>query len=69
MPVNATDIFAEKQKNDFLCILKNRREVHEISPKICTQMGDGYGFFASVRDGVSTQHAFRIDESRTHSRC
>jgi hypothetical protein len=23
-------------------------------------MGDGYDFFASVRDGVSIQHAFRL---------
>jgi hypothetical protein len=40
--------------------LKSRREDHEISPQFRTQMGDGYDFFASVRDGVSIQHAFSL---------
>ena len=40
--------------------LKSRREDYEISPQLRTQMGDGYDFFASVRDGVSIQHAFSL---------
>ena len=46
-----------------LCVpifLKSRREDYESSPQFRTQMGDGYDFFASVRDGVSIQHAFRL---------
>ena len=31
-----------------------------LAAKAPTQMGDGYDFFASVRDGVSIQHAFRL---------
>jgi hypothetical protein len=49
---------------DYLCriklFLKSRREDYEISPQFRTQMGVGYDFFASVRDGVSIQHAFRL---------
>jgi hypothetical protein len=37
-----------------------RREDYEVSPQFRTQMGDGYVFFASVRDGVSIQHAFSL---------
>jgi hypothetical protein len=59
-----------KQKANFLCFfLKSRREDYEISPQFRTQIDDGYDFFASVRDGVSIQHAFRsLDESRTRRR-
>jgi hypothetical protein len=35
-------------------------EDYEISPQFRSQIGDGYDFFASVRDGVSIQHAFRL---------
>ena len=54
--------------------LKSRSEDYELSPQFRTQMGDGYDFLASVRDGVSIQHVFRltnlvlVDESRTRSR-
>ena len=40
--------------------MKSRREDYEGSPQFRTQMGDGYDFFASVRDGVSIQHAFHL---------
>ena len=53
-------IFEKQKKANFLCFLKSRREDYEISPQFRTQMGDGYDFFASVRDGVSIQHAFRL---------
>jgi hypothetical protein len=54
-------IFGKQKKANFLCFfLKSRREDYEISPQFRTQMGDGYDFFASVRDGVSIQHAFRL---------
>jgi hypothetical protein len=43
----------EKKKPTFFVFLKSRREDCEISPQFRTQMGDGYDFFASVRDGVS----------------
>jgi hypothetical protein len=49
----------EKKKN-FLCFLKSHREDYDISLKLRIQIGDGYDFFASVRDGVSIQHAFRL---------
>jgi hypothetical protein len=49
-----------KQKKTFFVFLKSRREDYESSPQFRTQMGDGYDFFASVRDGVSIQHAFRL---------
>ena len=44
----------------FFVFLKSRREDYEISPQFRTQMGDGYDFFASVRDGVSIQRAFSL---------
>jgi hypothetical protein len=50
----------KNKKASFLCFLKSRREDYEISPQFRTQIGDGYDFFASVRDGVSIQHAFRL---------
>jgi hypothetical protein len=54
-------IFGKQKKANFLCFfLKSRREDYEISPQFRTQMGDGYDFFASVRDGVSIKHAFRL---------
>ena len=54
-------IFGKQKKANFLCLFfKSRREDYEISPQFRTQMGDGYDFFASVRDGVSIQHAFRL---------
>jgi hypothetical protein len=49
-----------KKKPTFFVFLKIRREVYEISPQFRIQMGDGYDFFASVRDGVSIQHAFSL---------
>ena len=53
-------IFGNKKNPTFFVFLKSRREDYEISPQFRTQMGDGYDFFASVRDGVSIQHAFRL---------
>jgi hypothetical protein len=54
-------IFGKQKKANFLFFfLKSRRKDYEISPQFRTQMGDGYDFFASVRDGVSLQHAFRL---------
>ena len=53
-------IFGKQKKANFLWFLKSRREDYEISPQFRTQMGDGYDFFASVRDGVSILHAFRL---------
>jgi hypothetical protein len=53
-------IFGKQKKANFLFFLKNRRKYYEISPQFRTQMGDGYDFFTSVRDGVSIQHAFRL---------
>jgi hypothetical protein len=49
-----------KKKPTFFVFLNSRREDYEISPQLRTQMGDGYDFFASVRDGVSIQHAFSL---------
>jgi hypothetical protein len=53
-------IFGKQKKANFLFFLKSRRKDYDISPQFRTQMGDGYDFFASVRDGVSIQHAFRL---------
>ena len=53
-------IFGKQKKANFFFFLKSRRKDYEISPQLRTQMGDGYDFFASVRDGVSIQHAFRL---------
>ena len=53
-------IFEKQKKANFLCFLKSRGEDYEISPQFRTQMGDSYDFFASVRDGVSIQHAFSL---------
>ena len=53
-------IFGKQKRANFLFFLKSRRKDYEISPQFRTQMGDGYDFFASVRDGVSIQHAFRL---------
>jgi hypothetical protein len=53
-------IFGKQKKPNFLFFLKSRRKDYDISPQFRTQMGDGYDFFASVRDGVSIQHAFRL---------
>jgi hypothetical protein len=50
----------KKKKPTFFVFMKSRREDYEGSPQFRTQMGDGYDFFASVRDGVSIQHAFRL---------
>jgi hypothetical protein len=50
----------QKKANFFLFFLKSRREDYEVSPQFRTQMGDGYDFFASVRDGVSIQHVFSL---------
>jgi hypothetical protein len=49
-----------KKKPTFFVFLKRRREDYEISPQFRTQMGDGYNFLASVRDGVGIQHAFSL---------
>jgi hypothetical protein len=53
-------IFVNKKEPTFFFFLKSRRKDYEISPQFRTQMGDGYDFFASVQDGVSIQHAFRL---------
>ena len=53
-------IFGKQKKPTFFVFLKSRREDYEISPQFRTQMGDGYDFFASVRDGVGIQHAFSL---------
>ena len=53
-------IFGKQKKPNFFVFLKSRRDDYEISPQFRTQMGDGYGFFASVPDGVSIQHAFSL---------
>jgi hypothetical protein len=55
-------IFGKQKKANFLFFFffKIRRKDYEISPQFRTQMGGGYDFFASVRDGVSIQHAFRL---------
>ena len=54
-------IFGKQKKANFLFFLKSCRKDYEISPQFRTQMGNGYDFFASVRDGVSIQlHAFRL---------
>jgi hypothetical protein len=53
-------IFGKQKKPTFFVFLKSRREDYEIFPQLRTQMGDGYDFFASVRDGVSIQHAFSL---------
>ena len=53
-------IFGKQKKANFVFFLKSRREDYEISPQFRTQMGDGYDFFATVRDGVSIQHAFSL---------
>ena len=53
-------IFEKQKQANSPCFLKSRREDYEISPQFRTQIGDGYDFFASVRDGVSIQHAFRL---------
>ena len=57
-------IFGKQKKANFVfcffVFLKSRREDYEVSPQFRTQMGDGYDFFASVRDGVSIQHAFSL---------
>jgi hypothetical protein len=34
-------------------------KITSFGKKCCTQMGAGYEFLASVRDGVSAQRAFR----------
>ena len=52
--------FGKQKKPTFFVFLKIRSEDYEISPQFRTQMGDEYDFFASVRDGVSIQHAFRL---------
>jgi hypothetical protein len=49
-------IFENKKEPTFFVFLKSRREDYEVSPPFRTQMGDGYDFFASVRDGVSIHH-------------
>ena len=54
-------LFLKNKKSQLsLFFLKSRGEDYDISPQFRTQMGDGYDFFASVRDGVSIQHAFRL---------
>ena len=53
-------VFENKKEPTFFVFLKSRREDYEVSPPFRTQMGDGYDFFASVRDGVSIQHAFSL---------
>ena len=61
MPDKRNKLFLKnKKKPTFFVFLKSRREDYEISPQFRTQMGVGYDFFASVRDGVSIQHAFRL---------
>ena len=50
-------IFGKQKKANFLCYFEKD---YEISPQFRTQMGDGYDFFASVRDGVSIQRAFSL---------
>ena len=57
--INATNYFWKTKKN-FICFFISRCEDYEISPQFCTQMGDGYDIFASVRNGVSIHHAFRL---------
>jgi hypothetical protein len=49
-----------KKKQTFFVFFISRREDYEISPQFRTQMGDGYDIFASVRNGVSIHHAFRL---------
>ena len=58
--INATNYFWKTKTTTFFVFLKSRREDYEISPQFRTQMGDGYDIFASVRNGVSIHHAFRL---------
>jgi hypothetical protein len=58
--INAKNYFWKTKKKNFLRFFISRREDCEISPQFRTQMGDGYDIFASVRNGVSIHHAFRL---------
>jgi hypothetical protein len=59
--INATNYFWKTKKRKLsLFFFISRLEDYEISQQFRTQMGDGFDIFASVRNGVSIHHAFRL---------